>query len=80
MWIPRQLSGAFVGREFDRQLLADLPDEVDPCGENGEFHTFVYAGPIFNRPIELRRGEIVLRDERFMYCDLLSDGNQEVKD
>jgi uncharacterized protein (TIGR00290 family) len=65
------LDGAFVGREFDSSLLADLPRTADPCGENGEFHTFVYAGPIFKCPIPVARGEKVLRDGRFMYCDLL---------
>ncbi len=44
---------------------------MDPCGENGEFHTFVYAGPIFARPLAVRRGEVVVRDGRFVYCDLL---------
>ncbi|HEX4600170.1 MAG TPA: diphthine--ammonia ligase [Gemmatimonadales bacterium] len=65
------LPAAFAGREFDRALLADLPSGVDPCGENGEFHTFVYAGPIFATPIPVCRGEIVVRDGRFVYCDLL---------
>jgi uncharacterized protein (TIGR00290 family) len=70
-----QLDAAFAGREFDAELLADLPAVVDRCGENGEFHTCVYAGPIFSRPLALRRGERVLRDGRFQYCDvLLADG------
>jgi len=67
----KMLDGAFAGREFDEKFLADLPAGVDPCGENGEFHTFVYAGPIFREPVRCQRGEIVLRDERFNYCDLL---------
>ncbi len=67
-----QLDGQFVGREFDKQFLNDLPSGIDPCGENGEFHTFTYDGPIFNNPIEHRLGEIVLRDERFYYCDIFS--------
>ena len=67
-----QLAGDFVGRDYDRRLLADLPDGVDPCGENGEFHTFVTAGPILARPVVVQRGEVVLRDDRFAYCDLLS--------
>jgi len=67
------LDGSFVGRTFDGSLLADLPRNVDPCGENGEFHTFVYAGPIFSRSIPVRRGEIVLRENRFWYCDLLQE-------
>lgn len=70
------LDPSFAGREFDSALLADLPPEVDPCGENGEFHTFVYDGPIFERPLRIARGEIVTRDERFEYCDLLPSGAQ----
>ncbi len=65
------LDGAFVGRTFDQQFLSDLPSGVDPCGENGEFHSFVYAGPIFRKSIPLKKGEIVLRDDRFYYCDLI---------
>jgi Diphthamide synthase len=52
------LSSAFVGREFDEQLLSDLPPKIDPCGENGEFHSFVYAAPIFRRDIRVTIGEI----------------------
>jgi len=59
---PRQLDPSFVGRPFDEALLADLPATVDPCGENGEFHTFVHAGPIFDAPIEVELGETVMRD------------------
>jgi uncharacterized protein (TIGR00290 family) len=66
-----QLAASFAGRVFDLELLADLPAGVDPCGEGGEFHTFVSAGPIFGAPIPVELGEIVLRDERFAYCDLL---------
>lgn len=65
------LDRAFVGRVFDAQFLADLPPGVDPCGENGEFHSFVYGGPMFRERIAHRKGEVVLRDERFWYCDLL---------
>jgi uncharacterized protein (TIGR00290 family) len=65
------LDDSFAGREFNNQLLSDLPSSVDPCGENGEFHTFVYAGPIFEKQISVTRGEVVLRDERFCFCDLL---------
>lgn len=65
------LDGKFVGRDFDEQFLADLPPNVDPCGENGEFHSFVYEGPLFRAPIALRKGEITLRDNRFYYCDLI---------
>jgi uncharacterized protein (TIGR00290 family) len=66
-----QIDARFAGRRFDRSLLADLPDSADPCGENGEFHTFVHGGPIFSRPISVTRGEIVQREGRFTYCDLL---------
>lgn len=64
------LDGSFAGRHFDRQFLADLPSSVDPSGENGEFHSFVYDGPIFRRKIRWEKGEVVLRDNRFYYCDL----------
>jgi uncharacterized protein (TIGR00290 family) len=64
------LDRAFVGRDFDDQFLAELPPAVDPCGENGEFHSFVYDGPLFRSKIPHKRGEIVLRDSRFYYCDL----------
>jgi uncharacterized protein (TIGR00290 family) len=66
-----QLAGGFAGREFDAGLLHDLPPEVDPCGENGEFHTFVYAGPGLREPVCCQRGEVVVRDGRFVYCDLV---------
>jgi uncharacterized protein (TIGR00290 family) len=69
----KQLDGSFVGRMFDRSLLRDLPSGVDPSGEKGEFHTFVCAGPIFSKSICVRKGEIVLRENRFYYCDLLPD-------
>ena len=65
------LDKSFVGREFDRKLLADLPKNVDPCGENGEFHSFVYAGPIFKNKIKFIKGKIVKRQKRFYYCDLI---------
>ena len=65
------LDGAFVGRDFDREFLSELPPAVDPCGENGEFHSFVYDGPLFRSRILHERGEIVLRDSRFYYCDLV---------
>jgi uncharacterized protein (TIGR00290 family) len=72
---PRHLDRSFAGRRFDELLLAELPEAVDPCGERGEFHTFVSAGPMFaqnglSRSIEVRRGEIVERDG-FVYADLL---------
>lgn len=70
------LNGNFVGRSFDAELLRDLPAHIDPCGENGEFHTFVWNGPGFSEPVFCARGEIVLRDERFAFCDLLpGDGS-----
>jgi diphthamide synthase (EF-2-diphthine--ammonia ligase) len=68
-----QLGAEYAGREFDSALLAALPAGVDPCGENGEFHTCVYAGPIFAQPLPLRTGEHILRDGRFQYCDVLLD-------
>jgi uncharacterized protein (TIGR00290 family) len=68
----QQLDSSYVGREYDESFLSDLPAGVDPCGENGEFHTFVYAGPIFHQPIQVERGEKVMRENRFLYCDLLS--------
>jgi uncharacterized protein (TIGR00290 family) len=67
----RALDASFAGRFFDRSLLADLPPTADPCGENGEFHTFVCDGPNFARPVPLRLGERTLRDGRFAYVDLL---------
>lgn len=66
---PRALDRSFAGRPYDEQLLAELPASVDPCGENGEFHTFVHAGPIFAEPIACETGEIVERDG-FVFCDL----------
>jgi uncharacterized protein (TIGR00290 family) len=67
---PAKLDKRFAGRIIDNQFLAELPRDVDPCGENGEFHTFVYDGPNFRRPIEFRFGEIVLRDG-FWFADLV---------
>jgi uncharacterized protein (TIGR00290 family) len=61
----------FAGRAFDAQFLSDLPANVDPCGEKGEFHTFVYDGPIFHKRIVFTKGETVLRENRFYYCDLI---------
>ena len=65
-----QLEAEFAGRDFDAALLAELPATVDPCGERGEFHTCVYAGPIFHHPLALQVGERVRRDGRFEYCDV----------
>jgi uncharacterized protein (TIGR00290 family) len=67
---PRVLAPSFAGRTFDDALLDDLPATIDPCGENGEFHTFVHQGPIFKRAIPCTRGEVVLR-ENFYFADLL---------
>lgn len=67
----RVLDAAFVGREWNRALLDELPAAVDPCGENGEFHTCVYAGPMFSRPLTLDAGERVSRDP-FVWCDLVA--------
>ncbi|HEX8244119.1 MAG TPA: hypothetical protein VF541_11500 [Longimicrobium sp.] len=66
-----QLDASFAGRAYDAALLADLPATVDPCGENGEFHTFVTFGPGFRIPVACDVGEVVMRGERFVYCDLL---------
>ena len=65
------LDKGFVGRLFDEQFISELPANVDPCGENGEFHSFVYDGPIFQQKILYTIGDIVLRDNRFYYCDLI---------
>jgi uncharacterized protein (TIGR00290 family) len=67
---PSKLAQSFAGREYDRDFLADLPPGVDPCGENGEFHTFVYDAPPFSRPIEVRSGEVVVRDG-FVFADVV---------
>jgi len=66
-----QLDAGFAGRAFDGALLRDLPAAVDPCGERGEFHTFVSAGPSFAASVAYDVGEVVLRDGRFAYCDLV---------
>jgi uncharacterized protein (TIGR00290 family) len=67
---PKQLAPEFVGREFNTSLLDDLPDSVDPCGERGEFHTFVFAGPMFSRPVEVQLGDVIERDG-FQFADVL---------
>lgn len=66
-----KLDGSFAGRLYDESFLNDLPATVDPCGENGEFHSFVYDGPVFNGPVAIEKGETVFRDNRFMYCDIM---------
>jgi uncharacterized protein (TIGR00290 family) len=68
-----QLDASFANRRFDDALLAELPSTVDPCGERGEFHTFVSDGPGYDAPVEYTVGETVLRDERFAYCDLIPE-------
>jgi uncharacterized protein (TIGR00290 family) len=68
---PTVLPAEFAGRSFDADLLADLPDGVDPCGERGEFHTFVWDGPGFSAPIDIEVGETVERDG-FVFCDVLA--------
>jgi len=66
----------FSGRLFDKKFLSELPSGVDPCGENGEFHSFVYDGPIFKNPIPHDVGETVLKEERFYYSELLTSRNR----
>jgi len=69
---PRRLPAEFAGREWDPTLLSDLPPGTDPCGENGEFHSFAYAGPMFHTAIPVVSGERVERDG-FIYADLLHE-------
>ena len=69
---PAVLDASFAGRSFDETFLADLPSGVDPCGENGEFHTFVFDGPIFQWPVRISLGQVVERDH-FVFCDLVPD-------
>lgn len=73
---PAQLPAEFAGRPFDAELLADLPPDVDPCGERGEFHTFVWDAPTFSTPIDIVVGEVVERDG-FVFCDVLPAGEPE---
>ncbi len=70
---PRQLDPSFCGRAYDAAFLADLPDTCDPCGERGEFHTFVYDGPVFSRPVAVERRAVVERDG-FWFADLVPAG------
>lgn len=67
---PRALPASFAGREFDHSFLGELPARVDPCGENGEFHSFAWDGPMLARPVGVRTGEVILRDG-FVFADLL---------
>jgi uncharacterized protein (TIGR00290 family) len=71
----KQLDGKFCGRVFDESFLSDLPRNVDCCGENGEFHSFVFDGPIFKKNILFSTGEIVKRVDRFYFCDLRPEGS-----
>jgi diphthamide synthase (EF-2-diphthine--ammonia ligase) len=68
----KKLDQSFAGREFDQTFLSALPDEVDPCGELGEFHSFVYAGPMLNAALSVSVGKTVVR-EQFAFADLISD-------
>ena len=70
----KMLDGRFSGRPFDTRFLSELPSGVDPCGENGEFHSFVHDGPIFKNPIPHKPGLTVLRDKRYYYTDILTSG------
>lgn len=70
------LDKTFAGRTFDKRFLSELPANVDPCGENGEFHSFVYDGPIFIKRILYEKGEVVLRDNRYYFCDLIPVENR----
>jgi diphthamide synthase (EF-2-diphthine--ammonia ligase) len=67
---PRALDPSFAGRAFDLEFLAGLPEDVDPCGENGEFHTFVWDAPMYREPIPCQTGVVVTRDG-FVYCDVV---------
>jgi diphthamide synthase (EF-2-diphthine--ammonia ligase) len=71
---PAALPSGLAGRAFDGSLLRELPDEVDPCGERGEFHTFVWSAPVFSSPIPVRVGGIVNRDG-FVFADILPAWN-----
>jgi uncharacterized protein (TIGR00290 family) len=71
---PRKLDRSFAGRDFDASFLADLPEGVDPCGENGEFHSFVYEAPVFSSPLAVATGEIVERDG-FVFADVIPAGS-----
>ena len=66
-----QLDGSFVGNKFNEEFLSSIPSSVDPCGENGEFHTFVFDGPLFLHPVHFKVGRIVLRENRFYFIDLI---------
>jgi uncharacterized protein (TIGR00290 family) len=71
----KSLGGEFAGRDYDERFLDDLPTGVDPCGENGEFHSFVYDGPLFAQKIALKKGRCVLKRKRFYFCDFAPVGS-----
>ena len=71
----RKLDRGFAGRIIDEKFLAELPQDIDPCGENGEYHSFVFDGPIFMNSVSFTLGEKVLRDDFFYFCDLLPKGD-----
>ena len=71
---PKQIPKKFIGKEFDENFLNSLPKDIDPCGENGEFHSFVFDGPIFKQQIEIFIGDIVHRDD-FIFADVLPKNN-----
>ena len=75
---PNKLDASFAGRQLDASFFRDLPPGIDPCGENGEFHTFVFDGPIFRSPILVRTGQVEERDS-FVFCDLIpiAEGDQK---
>lgn len=75
---PRHLAPTFAGRTFNASFLDDLPKEVDPCGERGEFHSFAVAGPMFRRPLSVTVGEVVTRDG-FVFADLLPAEEEAVR-
>jgi uncharacterized protein (TIGR00290 family) len=74
---PRVLDHSFAGRILNESFFQDLPPNADPCGENGEFHTFVYDGPMFTEPVKCTTGEVVERDG-FVFCDLLNDEGEQI--
>jgi uncharacterized protein (TIGR00290 family) len=76
--VEGKVGPGFAGRAYDEKLLSELPVGIDPCGEYGEFHSFVYDGPIFKKPIVLRVGEVVIRDGRY-YADLLSEESKPLE-
>jgi uncharacterized protein (TIGR00290 family) len=75
---PRYLDESYAGREIDEEFLARLPAGVDPCGENGEFHSFVFDGPDFREAVACHTGEVVHRDG-FIFCDLVGDSASAAK-